>query len=137
MFKPVIADKSPHCRCKDCLHAFWSRTDSESNYLICNCDLMHSITFPNESEKIVICSGCEDFIPHSQRADRSICKICKSALWFVTDKRKLHCYCLHLQKFVYGLATKEKLLPLIVSCNGVLPIQQLSSENNIIPTDID
>ena len=51
IFNPVIEDKSPNCRCKDCLHAFWYRTNTEYNYLICNCDLMHSLTFPNESEK--------------------------------------------------------------------------------------
>ena len=52
IFNPVIEDKSPNCRCKDCLHAFWYRTNTEYNFLICNCDLMHSVTFPNESEKI-------------------------------------------------------------------------------------
>ena len=51
IFNPVIEDKSPNCRCKDCLHAFWYRINTERNYLICNCDLMHSVTFPNESEK--------------------------------------------------------------------------------------
>ena len=72
-FNPVIEDKSPNCRCKDCLPAFWYRTNTEHNYLICNCDLMHSVTFPNENEKIVTCSGCEDIMPHSDRADRSAC----------------------------------------------------------------
>ena len=136
-FNPVIEDKSPNCRCKDCLHAFWYRLNTEHNYLNCNCDLMHSLTFPNESEKIITCSGCEDTMPHSDRADRSICKKCKSALWFDTDKHKLYCYCLHLQKLVYGVTAKQKVLPLIVCCNGVLPIQKLTAENKVIPTDIN
>ena len=139
IFNPVIEDKSPNCRCKDCLHAFWLHIDKEHDYLSCHCDLLHSFTFPNfnASEKITLCKGCEDVIPFSKRADRSICKKCKSALWYVTDKRKLYCYCLHLQKLVYGVTAKQKVLPLIVRCNGVLPIQKLTTENKVFPTDIN
>ena len=135
-FNPVLKNFSPHCSCKDCLHAFWSRINTEHNFLICNCDLMHSLTFPNENERIVICSGSEDIIPHSDRAEQSACKKCKNALWFVTDKRRLHCFCLHLQKLVYGLDSKQKFLPLIISCNGVSPIQEIIEEEEILPTDI-
>ena len=136
IFNPVIEDKSPNCRCKDCLHAFWYLTNTEHNYLICNCDLMHSVTFPSDTEKITICKGCEDNIPHYDRAVLSACKNCKNSLWYVTDKRKLYCYCLHLKKLVYGLDAKQKLLPLIVDCNYISPIQQLFTEDKIEPTEI-
>ena len=137
IFNPVLGNKIPKCRCKDCFHAFWCRSNSETNYLICNCDLMHFVTFPTDSEKIIICKGCEDNIPHSDRADRSACLNCKNSLWYVTDKRRLYCYCLHLQKLVYGLDAKQKLLPLIVDCNGISPIQQLMTEDKIEPTEIN
>ena len=136
IFNPVIGDKSPNCRCKDCLHAFWQHINTEHNFLICNCNLMHSVTFPNNNEKIIICKGCEDIITHSDRADLSACKNCKSALWYVTDKRKLYCYCLHLQCLVYGLDSHQNVLPLILNCNGISSIQEVTEEDEILPTDI-
>ena len=136
IFSPVIEDKSPNCRCKDCLHGFWYRINTEHNYLICNCDLMHSVIFPNESEKIITCSGCEDIMPHSDRADRSACRHCKNSLWYVTDKRRLYCFCLHLQCLVYGLDSHLNPLPLILNCNGVSPAQASPNKIDFSPTNI-
>lgn len=138
IFNPVIYEKSPSCHCKGCFHAFWLHIDKEHDYLSCHCDLLHSFTFPNfnANEKITLCKGCEDVIPFSKRADRSACRNCKNSLWYVTDKRKLYCFCLHLQCLVYGLDSHLNPLPLILNCNGVSPTQASPSKIDFSPTNI-
>ena len=96
---------------------------------------MHSVTFPANDEHIVICKGCEDDFNLSNRANSSACAKCNNSLWYITDKKHLYCYCLHLQRIVYGLATHLKPLPVIVDCNAVSPVQDVVATSN--PTDID
>ena len=138
IFNPVISEKSPNCHCRGCFHAFWLHNDKEHDFLSCHCDLLHSFTFPNPNanEKIILCKGCEDDIPFSKRADHSACRHCKNSLWYVTDKRRLYCFCLHLQCLVYGLDRHLNPLPLILDCNGVSPAQASPNKIDFSPTNI-
>ena len=138
IFNPVISEKSANCHCRGCFHAFWLHNDKEHDFLSCHCDLLHSFTFPNPNanEKIILCKGCEDDIPFSKRADHSACRNCKNSLWYVTDKRRLYCFCLHLQCLVYGLDRHLNPLPLILDCNGVFPAQASPNKIDFSPTNI-